>query len=276
MSGLAVRNKSGELLQYTGTQFEGLENTGTHHLCVRTGAGAGDVKKYGLTSAPLNDKYKALKMRIPDNAGGNGGRDAYIAQRYSTSASASSARTYTASRVSNYVSSTTLRTASSTRLSTGNATRVSTHAPIYYGKNPITITNTTSQGYKNNAMTQSATGMFVVTGVFVTGVFANDISAATYKTSATINGTRVVLGTKSSGANKWYYTYQFKEQAWAGDAYQVTRTQTSRASNYISSKTLSTASSSRLSTGNATRSSQYNTSSSASTTSSKLTHNVNL
>ena len=116
MSGLAVRNKSGELLQYTGTQFEGLENTGTHHLCVRTGAGTDDVVKYGLTSAPLNDKYKALKMRIPDNAGG---REAYIAQRYSTSVSASASKTYTTSRASNYVSSTTLRTASSSRLSTG-------------------------------------------------------------------------------------------------------------------------------------------------------------
>ena len=64
MSGLAVRNKSGELLQYTGTQFEGLENTGTHHLCVRTGPGVGGVRKYGLTSAPLNDKYKGLRMRM--------------------------------------------------------------------------------------------------------------------------------------------------------------------------------------------------------------------
>lgn len=275
MSGLAVRNQNGEAVHYTGSQFAGLENTGTHHLCVRTGTGADDVVKYGLTSEPLNDKYKGLRMRIPDHAGGNGGRDAYIAQRYSVSTSASSARTYTASRVSNYVSSTTLRTASSSRLSTKNASRVSTHAAIYYGSNPINITYTTSQGYKNNAMTQNATGTFTVTGVFITGVFTNGTSAATYVSSATVNGTRQVLGTKSSGA-RWSYTYRVIEANWAGIAYQVTRTQTSRASNYVSSQTLSTASSSKLSTGNATRSSAYNTSSSMSTTSSKLTHNANL
>ena len=126
MSGLAVRNQNGEAVHYTGSQFSGLENTGTHHLCVRTGTGADDVVKYGLTSTPLNDKYKGLRMRIPDHAGGNGGRDAYIAQRYSVSESASSSKTYTASRVSNYVSSTTLRTASSSRLSTYTATRSTT------------------------------------------------------------------------------------------------------------------------------------------------------
>lgn len=258
MSGLAVRNKSGELLQYTGTQFEGLENTGTHHLCVRTGAGTDDVVKYGLTSAPLNDKYKGLRMRIPDNGGGNGGRDAYIAQRYSTSASASSARTYTASRVSNYVSSTTLRTASSTRLSTGNATRVSTHAPIYYGSSPIIFTTTSSDkfngsrqvGVKGRLLTNSS-GTSIYTSVLA---YAN-IKVTSYDTLWE-DGTASVTVTRG--------------------AYSVTRTQTSRVSNYVTSTTLRTASSSKLSTGNATRSSAYNTSSSVSTTSSKLTHNANL
>lgn len=258
MSGLAVRNKNGELLQYTGTQFEGLENTGTHHLCVRTGAGTDDVVKYGLTSALLNDKYKALKMRIPDNGGGNGGRDAYIAQRYSTSASASSARTYTASRVSNYVSSTTLRTASSTRLSTGNATRVSTHAPIYYGSSPIIFTTTSSDkfngsrqvGVKGRLLTNSS-GTSIYTSVLA---YAN-IKVTSYDTLWE-EGTASVTVTRG--------------------AYSVTRTQTSRVSNYVTSTTLRTASSSKLSTGNATRSSAYNTSSSVSTTSSKLTHNANL
>ena len=258
MSGLAVRNKSGELLQYTGTQFEGLENTGTHHLCVRTGAGAGDVRKYGLTSAPLNDKYKALRMRIPDNAGGNGGRDAYIAQRYSVSESASASKTYTTSRASNYVSSTTLRTASSSRLSTGNATRVSTHAPIYYGSSPIIFTTTSSDkfngswqvGVKGRLLTNSS-GTSIYTSVLA---YAN-IKVTSYDTLWE-EGTASVTVTRG--------------------AYSVTRTQTSRASNYVTSRTLSTASSSKLSTGNATRSSAYNTSSSILTTSSKMTHNANL
>ena len=70
MSGLAIINRNGEKINYTGTQFSGLENIGNHHLCVRTGAGSNDVIKYGLTSTPLNDKYKALKMKISNIADG--------------------------------------------------------------------------------------------------------------------------------------------------------------------------------------------------------------
>lgn len=263
MSGLAVRNKSGELLQYTGTQFEGLENTGTHHLCVRTGAGADDVVKYGLTSAPLNDKYKGLRMRIPDNGGGNGGRDAYIAQRYSTSVSASSARTYTASRVSNYVSSTTLRTASSSKLSTGTATRVSTHAPIYYGSQ-IVSTFSTNVPIFNSYTTAKTTNII---GKLITYTSAT-------KSYSMAGGVGVNCSVKNQ-EDGFYRNYSITMTVTNG-AYSVTRTQTSRASNYVTSRTLSTASSSKLSTGNATRSSAYNTSSSVSTTSSKLTHNANL
>lgn len=258
MSGLAVRNQNGETVHYTGSQFSGLENTGTHHLCVRTGTGADDVVKYGLTSTPLNDKYKGLRMRIPDHAGGNGGRDAYIAQRYSVSESASSSKTYTASRVSNYVSSTTLRTASSSRLSTGNATRASTHAPIYYGSSPIIFTTTSS--IKFNGSLQVGVKGRLLTNSSGTSIYTSVIAYANIKVTSydTLweDGTASVTVTRG--------------------AYSVTRTQTSRASNYVTSKTLSTASSSKLSTGNATRSSAYNTSSSVSTTSSKLTHNANL
>lgn len=255
MSGLAVRNKNGELLQYTGTQFEGLENTGTHHLCVRTGAGTDDVVKYGLTSALLNDKYKALKMRIPDNAGG---REAYIAQRYSTSVSASASKTYTTSRASNYVSSTTLRTASSSRLSTGNATRVSTHAPIYYGSSPIIFTTTSSD--KFNGSWQVGVKGRLLTNSSGTSIYTSVLAYANIKVTSydTLWGDGTASVTVTRGA------------------YSVTRTQTSRVSNYVTSTTLRTASSSKLSTGNATRSSAYNTSSSVSTTSSKLTHNANL
>lgn len=257
MSGLAVRNKNGEKVHYTGTQFDGLENEGTHHLCVRTGQGAGGVKKYGLTSSPLNDKYKALKMRIPDNAGGNAGKEAYIAQRYSVGASTSAARTYTTSRVSNYVSSTTLRTASSSKSTTKTATRISTHSPIYYGSSPVTFTSTT---YTNTAGLNGGK-------VSLTGKLMNGSSETSYHTSdywqaqwsfyASSNGKYIVKGTFS-------------------DTYTVTRTVSSRVSNYVSSQILSTASSSKLSTGNATRSSAYNTSSSVSTTTLKETHNVNL
>lgn len=261
MSGLAVRNKNGEMVHYTGSRFEGLENVGTHHLCVRTGSGADSVKKYALTSAPLNDKYKGLKMRIPDNAGGDGGREAYIAQRYSVSESVSSSEAYTTSRASNYVSSTTLKTASSTRLSTANVTRVSTHAPIYYGSSPIKSTTTTRNVFGGGTYTRTvnvegrllsySSGTSIYTQITA---YAN----ASISKSDTLWNLATVVMTITRGA------------------YSVTRTQTSRVSNYVSSRTLSTASSSKLSTGNATRSSAYNTSRSMSTTSSKLTHNANL
>ena len=141
MSHLVVNGKDGKEIHYSGSQFDGLENIGTHHLCIKTGSGLNDIKKYALTTTPLNDKYKGLRMRIPDHAGGNGGRDAYIAQRYSVSESASSSKTYTASRVSNYVSSTTLRTASSSRLSTYTATRSTTDGRSYYhGTTPVKTT----------------------------------------------------------------------------------------------------------------------------------------
>ena len=253
MSGLAVRNQNGEAVHYTGSQFAGLENTGTHHLCVRTGAGADDVVKYGLTSEPLNDKYKGLRMRIPDHAGGNGGRDAYIAQRYSVSESASSSKTYTASRVSNYVSSTTLRTASSSRLSTGTATRIDTRHTVYYGTYPLTKTE--------NAMFNQPSPITSTGSEELTGSFILASSATTFYTYSNV---------------RYTYSYAYRRKTTQYAVYEITASKTSSVSTYVTSKTLSTASSSKLSTGNATRSSAYNTSSSVSTTSSKLTHNANL
>ena len=99
MSGLVIRDKNGENISYSGTQFEGLEDLGSRHLCVRTGSGEGDVVKYALTSKPLNDKYKALRMRIPDGASG---KEAYIAQRYVESRTVSVSTSCTSSRSSQY------------------------------------------------------------------------------------------------------------------------------------------------------------------------------
>ena len=187
-------------------------------------------------------------MRIPDNAGG---REAYIAQRYSVSESTSSSKTYTASRVSNYVSSTTLRTASSSKLSTGTATRIDTQHPVYYGtyplhfeRLPIVVGTQTSQ-----------TGIELLTEPFILAS-----SATTFYTSSNVRYTA-------------YFPDAFRTTQY--EVYEITSSKTSSISNYVTSKILSTESSSKLSTGNATRSSIYNTSSSASTTISKLTHNVN-
>lgn len=252
MSHLVVNGKDGKEIHYSGSQFDGLENIGTHHLCIKTGSGLNDIKKYALTTTPLNDKYKGLRMRIPDNAGANSGRDTYIAQRYSVSESTSSSKTYTVSRVSNYVSSTTLRTASSSKLSTGTATRIDTQHPVYYGtyplrhfeRLPIVVGTQTSQ-----------TGIELLTEPFILAS-----SATTFYTSSNVRYTA-------------YFPDAFRTTQY--EVYEITSSKTSSISNYVTSKILSTESSSKLSTGNATRSSIYNTSSSASTTISKLTHNVN-
>lgn len=295
MSGLAVRNQNGEAVHYTGSQFSGLENTGTHHLCIRTGTGADDVVKYGLTSTPLNDKYKGLRMRIPDHAGGNGGRDAYIAQRYSVSESASSSKTYTASRVSNYVSSTTLRTASSSRLSTYTATRSTTDGRSYYhGTTPVKTTALINRYLNTKGSYQADISIYghlnikasTFTGTSVSGWLLD------YPTcfSAYVVIETKALTTLSTTIDEYYNqryicSVNFSTIGIIDTKNTITNNRklftmeekaASTSTQYTVSRTLSTASSSKLSTGNATRSSAYNTSSSMSTTSSKLTHNVNL
>lgn len=302
MSGLAVRNKNGEKVHYTGTQFDGLESVGTRHLCVRTEAGAAGIKKYGLTSTPLNDKYKALRMRIPDNAGGNSGKEAYIAQRYSTSVSSSSSKTYTASRVSNYVSSTTLRTASRTSLSTYTATR-STVSYLngevvlnYTGATPVKTTATIHQ-YGAYTVANNTTARFSISGLFnieassfagtsvsalwpdYEGLFATTIKADT-KTITSLHTTSGSDGTTQMVCSVNFSTLSLIDTRNSitniRKVFAMTPVTKTISTQYTASKTLSTASSSRLSTGNATRSSAYNTSSSVSTTTSKETHNVNL
>lgn len=45
MSHLVVNGKDGKEIHYSGSQFDGLENIGTHHLCIKTGSGLNDIKK---------------------------------------------------------------------------------------------------------------------------------------------------------------------------------------------------------------------------------------
>lgn len=139
MSALAVRNKNGEKIYYSGSQFDGFENIGTHHLCIRTGSGENDVQKYGLTSTPLNDKYKALRMKISDGATG---KDAYIAQKYISS------MTHTASYSSGYDSSQILASETNTGLGT-KTTKSITCSPLYYGRY-VTESSSQSRDYTSS------------------------------------------------------------------------------------------------------------------------------
>lgn len=297
MSYLIIKNKSSGNISYSGTNFTGLESVGAHHLCIRTGTGESGVIRYGFTSSPLNDKYRCLRMRISN---GTGVMEAYIAQRYSVSGSASSSKSYTTTRTSGFTSSQTLSTASKSSLSTKTttrtsrftssqtlttvartslvtqaATRTATRQPVYYGsiKSTSYLKFQNKTGVNNPVIAQNVKMMRMSSGT-------------TYQTSFTFM--------KTAPANVQTATFV---PIW----YEVTRTLSTMISNYTSSKTLSTASKSSLSTKTATRtskytssqtlktvsksslitklttrSSQYSTSSNTSTTNSIITNNVNL
>lgn len=201
MSSLVV-NAGSERITYSGTQFEELENVGTKHLCIRTGVNANDIKKYALTTKPLNDKYSKMKMRI---SAGGGTRVAYIAQRYSSSTSSqivnnnviqtrssnytssstlstpyrTALNTKTTTRNSQYNITTTLKTNSSTKLSTRTTTRnsgsytYSTSTNIYN----FSISVSTNSNYKmsNSGASTSSTSRQYNGNVF-TGAYSKSLS----------------------------------------------------------------------------------------------------
>ena len=327
MSGLAIINRNGEKINYTGTQFSGLENIGNHHLCVRTGAGLNDVIKYGLTSTPLNDKYKALKMKISNIANG---KYAYIAQRYSISKQTSISNTYITTRISNYVSSNTLVTKSSTKssmISTILTSSVSnSNSKTYYGTTPVTalITSSTSftpyGNFRTSSIGQSKefdngdpeelgyiNGNFIV---ITAGRYPYELenfhTSLTYWSSKPTVYVRQVFdengrwsGTitnissfvkDNNGVNTSYLTYSYKIRGslvlqpgiggsdypkWLA-IYTITKVLSTYTYTSNISTLLRTNSSSKLSTKNTTRVSSYSTSSSMNTTTSLMTHNINI
>lgn len=251
MSGLAVRNQNGEAVHYTGSQFVGLENTGTHHLCVRTGPGADDVVKYGLTSAPLNDKYKVLKMKISEFDE----KYAYIAQRYDDIKKTTISETYTTTSASNYVKSETLIEASTTKSTTTSISKsLADIIGTYYGSKP-TISKITDME-NNGTMTTTYPNAFFNKVMSASSSTTYDVLRAS--ALVTINGFYRTLK-----ANDLYATTRFVSG-------KNTTTQLTTTKLTINSKT-------KLITKNDTRpSNPYNTSSSATTNISYLTNNANL
>ena len=70
MGGLVFRS-SGRNMSFKDAIYTNGKNFGTHHLCLRTGTGANDVLKYGLTSNRTASGYCPMKLRVD-------GKDAYI------------------------------------------------------------------------------------------------------------------------------------------------------------------------------------------------------
>ncbi|MEY8495683.1 hypothetical protein AALC16_22130 [Lachnospiraceae bacterium 29-91] len=277
MSGLVIRDKNGEKLSYSGTQFEGMEELGSRHMCVRTGSGAGDVVKYALTSKPLNDKYKALRMRITD---GGSGKEACIAQRYVDSRTVSVSTSCTSSRSSQYTLTETLTSASSSRSSTTTATRIASQNAVYYGSRPMVLTGTKTGYIYGQINTQTYTTKmpyppkhddftYPNTNVkFMTVSSSTSYSSSLYG-SVTVTERSEVTSSVLAGACSLRKTISYPY-------YAVTETRTSKVSNYTVSTRLSTASKSSTRTTTASRSSEYTSSTSISSTETFTSHNVDL
>lgn len=299
MSGLVIRDKNGENISYSGSRFEGMEGLGGHHLCVRTGSGTGDVKKYALTSTPLDDKYKALRMRISDGASG---KEAYIAQRYVESRTVSVSTSYTSSRSSQYTTIETLTSASSSKSITTNATRTMTQSPIYYGSKPMIMVGTRiGQWYGGNDTSTYTTNedcppedVTAYSPDYSYSISASNVRFIPWASSSS-NGSLTSSSTKFhtslGNGGYWRFTITARSEIVSSDIYNgyvtmqktlsyphftVTETRTSRASNYTTTTRLSTASKSSTRTATASRTSEYTSSTSVSSTETFTSHNVDL
>ena len=302
MSGLVIRDKNGENISYFGTQFEGLEDMGSRHLCVRTGSGAEGVVKYALTSKPLNDKYKALRMRIADGASG---KEAYIAQRYVESRTVSVSTSCTSSRSSQYISTKTLTTGSYTRVGTRNTTKSAPATPpVYYFKGPISISSSKpGYSYQNNETTSfKSQDVFhndsdLVTFFGITGPYLLDPGLYQNISFLKSLGSNVKTFTSSNSTysrstfrtGEFYTRYQTKTTF--GDNWNMTHVinyidyynlfpmynaVTSKVSSYTQTYVSNVNSSSATQTATASRTSEYTSGTSALSTESFTSHNVDL
>lgn len=94
MAGLNFCMSTG-IQRFTGTEYVN-PTVGTKKLCVRTGAGANDVVKYGLTTDKNASKYCAMPIEYME------GKYAYIGRSQSYSTTRSSQYDTTSSRQSDY------------------------------------------------------------------------------------------------------------------------------------------------------------------------------
>ena len=267
MSGLVIRDKNGENISYSGTQFEGLEDLGSRHLCVRTGSGAEDVVKYALTSKPLNDKYKALRMRISDGASG---KEAYIAQRYVDSREISIPQSYSSTRTSQYTSVQTFTSKSTTSIATRNNTRSVSQNPVYYGKPYVRIVSGTAVMDRDGNHYWRVTLTHVSSEKFMNNSSGTSFTAYSNTVSFTISKNISNTTIHSNGYSALSYKISMT------NSYEVTRTQTSKVSSYTEIYASNVASSSATQTATASRVSEYTSSTSVSSTETFTSHNVDL
>lgn len=258
---------------------------GTHRVCVRTGTGANDIVKYGLTNDSRASGYCGFKLRMPN------GSTAYIGMNstYTSSQSRSSTRSSMASSTRVHSSS-----VSTTYYKTGSSTFVTTRqsgSGNQYGGTTWTMTTTASRVY---TMTEShvVTSNTYVPQVGSTFTYTTTaIRSATYSASRTSNNLVYSWVTSSSTsialANSFVSTYTYVHQSLSivhftqnGQGYQSTATITQMSSGVKNVSSTSTTcsttatrmTSSILMTVSYSRSSQY----SVSTRVSSTFNNINL
>ena len=302
MSGLVFRDLDGEKVVYSGSQFDGLENDGSKHLCVRTGIGDSGIKKYGLTSAPLNDRYSKMKMRI---SAGEERRLAYIAQKYSKSVSRTSLDAKTFTKTELYTSSTTLvtneKTFSTTKSTISNRTstdRITKSSrltlstfPAYVPYSPVFHADNAEYKFPFSVSYLSVVGaLSVSSGSETHSSSFYTLSSLTTSRSAgkvTLTMTRKWRSTRTGDTDRkknvtdsYSYSKSFvAAQYWLRTTYDYTYAQSSSSkTTFTTSRAtiISQASRSSLITGTATRASQYTSSEIITISSSFLTNNVNL
>lgn len=235
--GYLVTRGSGGNVSYSGTNFVNPSH-GTHRICIRTGTGANDIVKYGLTTNSTASQYCGMRFYIDGKkamigryqAGNNTYATNVTTNKY-TSRSYASSSIYTASRSSGYTANTASRssgynttrssqynitssrssgyTANTSSSSVGyNTSRTSSYTYTYLGG--VSSVSTFSRalvGTSSNRTVSSTTtnqyNMSVKTGTFSTFGFVSSTSA-----SHTRSGTKMLTTINGSSYSVPVYLYK--------------------------------------------------------------------
>ena len=224
MAGLAFRNPGGGMFHATGTQYVNPTH-GTRRLCLRTGAGANDIVKYGFTSDMSASQYCRMSMRMPNGVVGRIGRY----QTMTKSSSSSTNVQYQTTRATTV--RTTTGTTKATKSTSINGTTVGGSRVIPFGTESYstnaqfttryntnkTITETQTNWHYNTTytytrVTQTTTSAYTTSQGYTT-------SAERYITNGTFNLSTFTTSTGSYIGTPKTYTYTDHPRDAAGNAY---------------------------------------------------------
>lgn len=183
MGYLVTRGNNGNV-SYSGTQYVN-PSSGTHRLCIRTGTGADDIVKYGLTSNSTASDYCGMRMYI-------NGKTAYIGRSTTGSqGTATSTITTTNSSVSTCTSSTNARGATTLY-----------NSSIYTQSTSNTFSSHTGiSSYKSSS--KSTTGTYTLASSLKT---SGTISLPLYQSQTSSIGTSSLTGSSVTAGGSFFLT----------------------------------------------------------------------